>query len=288
MSPTIVYVHGVGPQAPPDQLKRTWDAALFGHDMGSQSRMAYWADLRPTSPGPVTEASPWPRLNSMRETINAGPSSTEDFVTQTLAELPGPAPQPIADLLSTMTYHAEAIARGSETIVPATRAVPESLRIDVFREFLKVFIHDAYAYFYGGQRDPIRQRLRDQLAGLDGTVVVLGHSLGSVIAYDVVHDKTDLSVQLFVTIGSPLAVPEVEGLVAHPLEVPIGVNQWVNVAAAFDPVALDPTLADDYPPPSKCTDHMILNLPDPHSSDGYLHSRPVRTAIDPLFAIPSP
>ncbi|MCA1697199.1 MAG: hypothetical protein LC749_22170, partial [Actinobacteria bacterium] len=97
MSPTIVYVHGVGPQAPPDQLKRTWDAALFGHDMGSQSRMAYWADLRPTSSGPVTEASPWPRLNSMRETINAGPSSTEDFVTQTLAELPEPAPQPIAD-----------------------------------------------------------------------------------------------------------------------------------------------------------------------------------------------
>ena len=95
-------------------------------------------------------------------------------------------------------------------------------------------------------------------------------------------------VQLFVTIGSPLAVPEVEGLVAHPLEVPIGVNQWVNVAAAFDPVALDPTLADDYPPPSKCTDHMILNLPDPHSSDGYLRSHPVRTAIDPLFAIPSP
>jgi hypothetical protein len=29
--------------------------------------------------------------------------------------------------------------------------------------------------------------------------------------------------------------PEVEGLVAHPLEVQSGLNQWVNVAAAFDP-----------------------------------------------------
>jgi hypothetical protein len=45
-------------------------------------------------------------------------------------------------------------------------------------------------------------------------------------------------------------VPEVEGLVFHTLEFLAGVRRWVNVAAAFDPVALDHALAEYYQPPA--------------------------------------
>jgi acyl-CoA synthetase (AMP-forming)/AMP-acid ligase II len=41
----VIYIHGVGQQAPRDALKQQWDLALFGRDLGTRSRMAYWADL---------------------------------------------------------------------------------------------------------------------------------------------------------------------------------------------------------------------------------------------------
>ena len=48
---TVVYIHGIGSKPAPDVLKRQWDQALFGVDMGARTRMAYWADIR----HPVTE-----------------------------------------------------------------------------------------------------------------------------------------------------------------------------------------------------------------------------------------
>ena len=49
----VIYVHGIGAQPAPDVLKRDWDLALFGKEMGDQPRMAYWADIlhanQPTS-----------------------------------------------------------------------------------------------------------------------------------------------------------------------------------------------------------------------------------------------
>jgi hypothetical protein len=41
----IVHIHGIGQQLEPVSLKREWDLALFGRDMGSQTDMAYWADI---------------------------------------------------------------------------------------------------------------------------------------------------------------------------------------------------------------------------------------------------
>ena len=43
--PTVVYIHGIGNKTAPTILKREWDKALFDVDMGSRTRMAYWADL---------------------------------------------------------------------------------------------------------------------------------------------------------------------------------------------------------------------------------------------------
>src|SRR3712207_5570179 len=53
MRPTVVYVHGNGNKPAKDALKDIWDRALFGRDVGSRSRMAYWADLRYPDPLPA-------------------------------------------------------------------------------------------------------------------------------------------------------------------------------------------------------------------------------------------
>lgn len=43
---TLVYVHGIGNQPARRELKRQWDVALTGHELGSRSRMAYWVNRR--------------------------------------------------------------------------------------------------------------------------------------------------------------------------------------------------------------------------------------------------
>jgi hypothetical protein len=67
----------------------------------------------------------------------------------------------------------------------------------------------------GGAYDHIQKRLRDKLlpVGEAGPKIVIGHSLGSVIAYEgLCHNKT--GVDTFITIGSPLATPY---LIVEPL-----------------------------------------------------------------------
>jgi len=47
---TVVYIHGIANKPAPAILKREWDQALFGVDMGARTRMAYWADIRYPQP----------------------------------------------------------------------------------------------------------------------------------------------------------------------------------------------------------------------------------------------
>src|SRR5262245_63794124 len=49
---SVVYIHGIGSQAPASETKRSWDTALFGQAMFDTS-IAYWADIRhPVRTGP--------------------------------------------------------------------------------------------------------------------------------------------------------------------------------------------------------------------------------------------
>src|SRR5262245_32519146 len=53
-APVVVYVHGIGNKPPPAALKRQYDVALFGIDMGARTRLAYWADIRYPQPLPAS------------------------------------------------------------------------------------------------------------------------------------------------------------------------------------------------------------------------------------------
>ncbi|CCK24453.1 hypothetical protein BN159_0074 [Streptomyces davaonensis JCM 4913] len=130
-------------------------------------------------------------------------------------------------------------------------------------------------------------RVRSFVAGAfgAGTCVVIGHSLGSVIAYDLLRrgevapDRT-AAVRTLVTCGSPLAIPSVRrglGIAdGEPLKLPGGIA-WVNV---FDPgdfitggvglSALSPGI----------TDAQVDNgNGDPHSALRYLRAGAVARVI---------
>jgi hypothetical protein len=71
------------------------------------------------------------------------------------------------------------------------------------------------------------------------TQVVIGHSLGSVVAYDTLRTRpSDQPVPLLVTLGSPLGLSAIsQRLQPQPPAFPAAVRRWVNIAAPDDVVA---------------------------------------------------
>ena len=120
--------------------------------------------------------------------------------------------------------------------------------------------------------------------------IVVAHSQGSMIAYDVLRRLTnDCDIALFVTIGSPLGLQEVEdyfqadgGKLAVPDCVSASLSQ---LADRLDPVAIDPDLAKAYRPNARdvaVQDTRVSNLDSPlhpHSGTGYLALPEVRRVV---------
>ncbi len=118
-------------------------------------------------------------------------------------------------------------------------------------------------------RELPKQVLRQTAEAAD-RVLLIGHSMGSVIAYDALWELHHLEgvsacVDCFLTIGSPLGMNYVQqrltGMAhAHPYRYPGNIRSWINVAARGDLVALDPSLADDFA--DMVTHHYIESIDD--------------------------
>jgi hypothetical protein len=316
MGITIVYVHGNGNKVREALLKQQWDEALFGRDLGASSRMAYWASVRVPAAvaGPVVGGGGVRRDRRGAE-IGEAPTSLleaalpppveppEEFVAQsirevqaaevaiTLESVPESAGKDLEGWLRRMTYTADALAAGENAEPPPASPFealpfPRPIRIAAFRELVKRTFKDVYAYFFGDSKEPMRQVLRDALGGIDGPVVVLSHSLGTIIAYDVLREQgsSGLEIPLFVTVGSPLGVTEVQDLVERPLQVPAAVTAWRNASDARDLVALDHTLRPAYAPAGRCTDFVVVNdSSNHHGIREYLRAAPIQERIWELF-----
>jgi len=126
------------------------------------------------------------------------------------------------------------------------------------------------------------QRLGDAIdrARREGRPVILvAHSLGSLVAYDYLSSRADTGlVQLFVTIGSPVGAPELRRLLlggdgSDTLARPAGVTTWVNVRNESDPFATPISIGRDVvtnPPPDET---------DPHEMTGYLRGAATATEV---------
>lgn len=126
---------------------------------------------------------------------------------------------------------------------------------------MKSTIEETRRYFenHDGIADRVRGlltvRLKESFAANE-TVLLIGHSLGSVISYDALWSLTheehaSCGVDLFLTLGSPLGV----NFVQHRLRghdrtgserYPHCINHWINVASVGDLTALDASLRNDF------------------------------------------
>ncbi|MEE1757430.1 hypothetical protein [Streptomyces sp. SP18CS02] len=321
MGPRVIYVHGNGNKIRRELLKRQWDLALFGGDMGGTTRMAYWAPLRHPSPLPDRAVDPLDggadAFDGLAETPQPLPQDVEppqEFVARTLGETPyasggigqelpgaGGPDDPLGDWLSEMTYFGDLLAEseagtgvdtgtgggprtgggtrngrdGTAGHGPAdgdfaTEPLPEVLplppvaRKALFRALVRHTFKDVHAYFFTGAGQPIRDLVTAEIEEARGaSLIVVGHSLGSIVAYEVLREL-ERDVELFVTVGSPLAITEVQDHLARPPAVPPGVRAWRNVSDVRDLVALDHTLRPEYAPADRVTDLLVANTSRTH------------------------
>jgi hypothetical protein len=125
--------------------------------------------------------------------------------------------------------------------------------------------------------DPIRAYAQQQVLDAIGTDtrLVIGHSLGSVVAYEALH-RTEHPVALL-TLGSPLGLRTIvyDKLRPQPSHVPPTVNRWDNLVDRDDLIAAHLDLAPYFPPANGSTVAPVTAQPldngsKPHDAVHYL------------------
>ncbi|MFE2158956.1 serine peptidase [Streptomyces lydicus] len=145
--------------------------------------------------------------------------------------------------------------------------------------FIRLFFREVAAYLRTDD-SPARLAAREEVAmriARHRPRVVIAHSLGTVIAYEALHAHPELRVELFLSLGSPLALPRAvfDRLLPRPVgdpparlgARPDGVARWVNIADPGDPVAIPPHLARSFT-------GIALDLTDSvHATFGFHHAK---------------
>jgi len=139
-------------------------------------------------------------------------------------------------------------------------------------------------------RAQVLRRILDSLPDT-GEIVILGHSLGSVVAADLVRRlPPGLRVTGMVTIGSPLAHGrfDVDKLRDSMKEPPTNLSWWVNVWNTYDPVAAHRGVSSVFPWMLDFRIHTGAYLKQAHDALEYLADESVATAVGyAVFGSPS-
>jgi subtilisin family serine protease len=300
---TIIFVHGIGNKPIQSVLKCQWDNALFDFDLGERSRLAYWVN-REFYPDPTTdtcqsgdtvklEDQPTGRGLSIRTHLEAV-TLNDEVAAVTDNERQQRLLLSIARKMQTSAAVPRARGVGARGV--GAKVLPfAGLRDFVTRALTRAFLRDVNDYFFVPERrEAMRRSVLERIEAGGGPFVVIGHSQGSMVAYDVLQSlPADVDVPLFVTIGSPLGITEVQDQIKRltgqqRLAVPACVREWVNVADPLDPVALDKDLSNDFTPSSRIRNvrHGNPDSPrNPHSGTGYLRTPPVHDAVRDAVSI---
>jgi hypothetical protein len=235
----IIYVTGMKPKPPPDQHRRALVRVLSAGIARRRPDLAGWLQREPGRFVLV----PWttvlyPHHRDIRLDLPG--------IEQLLRE-PDPAAADVREINSPRRW----LARQWHLIGDSSPLLTQVLASPALRQTLA----DVRRYIENrdGIGDRIRAVLREPL--LDAweggyRVLLIGHSLGSVIAFDVLWELSRLElrrerIDLFISLGSPIATRFIRrGLKGAELKgrerFPGNIRRWLNVSARGETVALHP------------------------------------------------
>jgi subtilisin family serine protease len=299
---TVIYIHGIGNKPIASVLKCQWDQALFGERLGDRSRMAYWVNRR-RYPVPlpetcedgdkVTESA---AALSVRTMATAAPLEPDALLDNQVRAITDDAGQQAVlrrigrKMLERSHASANAAIRAQDIrakVIP----LPPWIRDRIAGQLTSIFLADVHDFLYEKDlRAQMERTLLDRMAAGGGPFVVVAHSQGTMIVYDVLRrlSRAQFQVPLFVTIGSPLGLTEVQDELrrwsgaAGKLPFPPCIDKWVNVADRLDPVAVENDISGDFTGAIENHSGLGVNRDGPfhpHSATGYLRNETVRTAV---------
>jgi hypothetical protein len=112
--------------------------------------------------------------------------------------------------------------------------------------------------------------------------VVVGHSLGSIICYNILRDNSDLNICKFITIGSPLGLKSVKNYLRTPIKMPDCIKHgWYNAYDERDVVALNPLDRTYFniSPSIENDNHVRNSTSNRHGIRGYLNDKVIAKTI---------
>ncbi|QJB31471.1 hypothetical protein HF329_09215 [Chitinophaga oryzae] len=134
-------------------------------------------------------------------------------------------------------------------------------------------IHEVWGFLHNADiKSAVLERVFKTIT--PDTRIVIGHSMGSIVAYEAIC-RLNLELDVLVTVGSPLGIRNLvfDKLTPKPHggrgQWPGGVKHWINIADAGDIVALEKKLAPFFGPVS---DKMVYNGWKSHDITRYLSS----------------
>ncbi len=253
----ITFIHGMANKPAPDQLRRIWLSSLaedrginLGFDPESEGvsvSFVYWADLFYDKP--IEASSYESKKDELEATVPKDDTldfSKEDYNQKWMTSMH--THFPIDEEEDTQKYVDPDVPDSLQSYERIL--IPWFLKKKIMKRFLKE-VHD-YLFNKNDIQDIIRKRVIDDLNAheVDNHIIV-SHSQGTVIAYDVVNNVDECKIiQGFMTFGSPLGIDEVQDKLHHTRKngFPSKLEgDWFNVYDPFDVVArLDPVLSNDY------------------------------------------
>jgi len=251
--PHLVFLHGRSQQGrDPDRLRHAWTAGLNA----GLTR----AGLPAVDPRAVWFPFYGDRMIEVlgtRESISPGLEATEVDTAEAVAPAPDdPARALYEELLAGAALRAgmpaELAAEEGPTAAEGISDLGAGLVGRLQRQLswlaarsglddltIALLFRDVAAYLG-------RRRVRESVLAAvaecvpdSGPVALVSHSLGTVVAMDLIHSLDNLDVALLVTAGSPLGMDAVHRkLLDGNLRRPARVRRWVNAWCAADPVAI--------------------------------------------------
>jgi hypothetical protein len=265
----LIFVPGLNPKPPPEIYRPQLERVLLAGLERARPRAGEWLAAH----GEAFELVAWTyRFHGAHRDVSVDLPGIERLLVQS-----EPSEQDLRELRS----WSRRVLRWAHLVGDAWPFLGRRLAAPSTRRLM----HEASRYLKNrdGVGAEVRAALRATLetAWANGErVLLIGHSLGSVIAYDTLWELTHVhgssgEISLLVTLGSPLATHFVQRSLQGARAVdaaryPHGIRRWVNFTARGDTTALQPRLKPLYHEMLELK--LVDSIEDFVDFDNYFHS----------------
>jgi hypothetical protein len=289
----LLLIHGIAQEHETGEgLRSKWLGLLADHAPPADSDRFRFADATMAFYG--NELDQWtrgaPPVVSAMGLASAPADAEAEFVLRAMGEIAAANALTAVDIAKA-AQNAEAEI-GTAAATPMSTAFGRRL-VGIVRALESIspwkggialhVIRQAYAYLRKPGVGPAIDAIVRPKFG-SGKLVVVAHSLGTVIAFKLLRELAteapDLEIPLLLTLGSPLALSAVKSALGPPRLIPSMATKWINAFDPGDPVTLGKPLDEtNFAKGIYNIGDVDNNAFNGHSIDGYLPDPRVIAAL---------